>query len=184
MDAADDQRLLLAGSSVPVTEAIVCAYAHTRPCVVFAEVVPDSHRSTGGCHWTLEERNRAAFAGGDPALHRGAEMTAQAPATGRRWTVAMDRLGPADASSVGGKAANLGELVRAGSPCPYSLPRWRWPASAPNSRTVDDAADTSFAGIHESYTDVVGDDALIDAGSCIRLLRSTRKPGSVRMFAR
>ncbi len=28
---------------------------------------------------------------------------------------------------------------------------------------AEDAADTSFAGIHESYTDVVGDEALIDA---------------------
>ena len=55
-------------------------------------------------------------------------MTAQpAPDTRPRWTASIDRLGPADARSVGGKAANLGELSRAGFPVP---PAFAIPAQA------------------------------------------------------
>lgn len=48
VDASDDEVLLLAGSSVPVTDAIICAYAQSRPCVVFAEVLHDADESTDG----------------------------------------------------------------------------------------------------------------------------------------
>lgn len=156
-------------------------------------------------------------------------MTAQpAPDTRPRWTASIDRLGPADARSVGGKAANLGELSRAGFPVPpaFAIPAQAYleaadaagiraelvernaaarskndavlaresrelqdlvrgvalpddmraqicgayadlgsdvPVAVRSSAPAEDAADTSFAGIHESYTDVVGDEALIDA---------------------
>lgn len=156
-------------------------------------------------------------------------MTAQpAPDTRPRWTASIDRLGPADARSVGGKAANLGELSRAGFPVPpaFAIPAQAYleavdaagiraelvernaaarskndavlaresrelqdlvrgvalpddmraqicgayadlgsdvPVAVRSSAPAEDAADTSFAGIHESYTDVAGDEALIDA---------------------
>ncbi|PTR32264.1 phosphoenolpyruvate synthase [Rhodococcus sp. OK519] len=155
-------------------------------------------------------------------------MTAQSAPAGQRWTASIDHLGPTDAPSVGGKAANLGELARAGFPVPpafaiaenayiaamdaagiraeladrgaacrtaedadldsesqslqdlvrrVNLPddmraeicrayRGLGPdvsVAVRSSAPAEDAADTSFAGIHESYTDVVGDDALIDA---------------------
>lgn len=156
-------------------------------------------------------------------------MTTRSGSSGPRWTLSVAELGPADAPSVGGKAANLGELSRAEFPVP---PAFAIPASAylaaidaagvraeladrgaaatrsgddadltrvsmelqrlvreltlptdmctaihrayrelgadtavavRSSAPAEDAADTSFAGIHESYTDVVGDDALVDA---------------------
>ncbi|MCA1004104.1 phosphoenolpyruvate synthase [Rhodococcus hoagii] len=155
-------------------------------------------------------------------------MTAQSAPTGQRWTASIDQLGATDAPSVGGKAANLGELARAGFPVPpafaiaesaylaamdaagirteladrgaasrtaddavldsesrslqdlvrgVNLPDGMRteicrayrdlgpdvPVAVRSSAPAEDAADTSFAGIHESYTDVVGDDALIDA---------------------
>ncbi|RDI23224.1 phosphoenolpyruvate synthase [Rhodococcus sp. AG1013] len=155
-------------------------------------------------------------------------MTAQPARTQQRWTASIDRLGLADAPSVGGKAANLGELTRNHFPVPpgFAVPEYAYLAAMDAagiradlaargvaSRTADDAritraaeelqrlvrdvvlpenmqdqiqrayrdlgddvsvavrssapaedaADTSFAGIHESYTDVVGVDALIDA---------------------
>ncbi|HMT49106.1 phosphoenolpyruvate synthase [Dietzia sp. UBA5065] len=37
------------------------------------------------------------------------------------------------------------------------------PVAVRSSAPAEDAGDTSFAGIHESYTDVIGSDALIDA---------------------
>ncbi|PAY23373.1 phosphoenolpyruvate synthase [Dietzia natronolimnaea] len=37
------------------------------------------------------------------------------------------------------------------------------PVAVRSSAPAEDAGDTSFAGIHESYTDVVGEDALLDA---------------------
>ena len=37
------------------------------------------------------------------------------------------------------------------------------PVAVRSSAPAEDAGDTSFAGIHESYTDVVGDDALLEA---------------------
>ncbi|WP_433604163.1 phosphoenolpyruvate synthase [Prescottella agglutinans] len=155
-------------------------------------------------------------------------MTAQSSPTGQRWTASIDRLGAADAPSVGGKAANLGELTRGNFPVPpaFAIPEQAYlaamdaagvrgelatrgaacrgaddatltresrelqalvrgvtlpdemrteicrayddlgadvPVAVRSSAPAEDAADTSFAGIHESYTDVVGDDALIDA---------------------
>ncbi|MCL2535004.1 MAG: PEP-utilizing enzyme, partial [Nocardiaceae bacterium] len=155
-------------------------------------------------------------------------MTAQSSPAGQRWIRPIDDLGPADAPSVGGKAANLGELTRAQFPVPpaFAIPEEAYlaamdaagirtelstrgaatrgaddadlaresgklqalvravnlpdamrveicrayddlgddvPVAVRSSAPAEDAADTSFAGIHESYTDVVGDDALIDA---------------------
>ncbi|RVW04220.1 phosphoenolpyruvate synthase [Rhodococcus xishaensis] len=155
-------------------------------------------------------------------------MAAESAPTGQRWTTSIDHLGPADAPSVGGKAANLGELAGARFPVPpafavseraylaamdaagirkdladrgaacrsaddtlltresralqtlvreVTLPddlraqicrAYRdlgpdVPVAVRSSAPAEDAADTSFAGIHESYTDVVGEDALIDA---------------------
>ncbi|WP_068269412.1 phosphoenolpyruvate synthase [Aldersonia kunmingensis] len=143
------------------------------------------------------------------------------------WVLPIDVVGLADAPSVGGKAANLGELSRGGFPVPggfvvtkegyldavdkagvrdelrsRALPpsggdsALTDAASELRSRILDvpvpdslrqeiadayhhlgagvrvavrssapaeDAADTSFAGIHDSFTDVGGVDELIDA---------------------
>lgn len=155
-------------------------------------------------------------------------MTARSATTGQRWTASIDQLGPDDAPTVGGKAANLGELSRARFPVPpaFAVPAQAYlaaidaagirkelaergaacrsvdetvltresgelqalvrgltlpddmrtqicrsyrdlgpdvPVAVRSSAPAEDAADTSFAGIHESYTDVVGEDAVIDA---------------------
>ncbi|WP_031937970.1 phosphoenolpyruvate synthase [Prescottella defluvii] len=156
-------------------------------------------------------------------------MTTQSGPVGQPWTASIDDLGSADAPSVGGKAANLGELVRAGFPVPpaFAITERAYlaamdaagvrteladrgatlrrtiddadltraseelqglvrgvrlpddmrseiarayrdlgpdvPVAVRSSAPAEDAADTSFAGIHESYTDVVGDEALVDA---------------------
>ncbi len=148
--------------------------------------------------------------------------------TNRTWVRDLDHLGLRDSPSVGGKGANLGELIRGGFPVPggfvvtkeaylhavdaagvrqqlaaRSLP----PAGVTeagllsiadelravvrgvpvpgdvrdqieaayhrlgddlrvavrSSAPAEDAADTSFAGIHDSFTDIKGGDALIDA---------------------
>lgn len=42
MDAPDAQIFLLAGSSVPVTDAIAYAYARCRPCVRLSDALPDA----------------------------------------------------------------------------------------------------------------------------------------------
>ncbi|QBJ94621.1 phosphoenolpyruvate synthase [Rhodococcus sp. ABRD24] len=155
-------------------------------------------------------------------------MTAQPAPTPSRWVAPLERLGPADAPSVGGKAANLGELTRGKFPVPpgFAIDEQAYKdamdaagvrselarrGAAPrspddsdltreadelqavvrgvtlpdemqaqirgayrdlgnevsvavrSSAPAEDAADTSFAGIHESFTDVTGADALIDA---------------------
>ncbi len=156
-------------------------------------------------------------------------MNVQQAVVEHRWVKPIDQLGLADAPSVGGKAANLGELTRARYPVPpgfavtaegyleamekagvrdtlrdHALP----PAGADDSvltaasqqlratvlgvlmpaalraeilgsyrefgagsprlavrssAPAEDAADTSFAGIHDSFIGVSGDDALIEA---------------------
>ncbi|PTR32263.1 hypothetical protein C8K36_1011315 [Rhodococcus sp. OK519] len=48
VDARDDEAHLLAGSSVPVTDAITCAYAQRRQRVVCAEALYDHDESTDG----------------------------------------------------------------------------------------------------------------------------------------
>ncbi|MGW0041946.1 phosphoenolpyruvate synthase [Rhodococcus sp. NPDC003348] len=145
-----------------------------------------------------------------------------------RWVRPIDRIGLPDTPSVGGKAANLGELTHAGFPVPAgfvltkdayldtmaeagvrdTLRARSVPAAgtgedeltaaarelralalgAPvpdelrarivsayhdlgdavrvavrSSAPGEDAADTSFAGIHDSFTNVVGADALVEA---------------------
>ncbi|WP_370179493.1 phosphoenolpyruvate synthase [Rhodococcus wratislaviensis] len=156
-------------------------------------------------------------------------MNVQQAVVEHRWVKPIDQLGLSDAPSVGGKAANLGELTRARYPVPpgfavtaegylqamdeagvrdtlreHGLP----PAGADDtalteasqqlratvlaapvsaalraeilgayrelgdgsprvavrsSAPAEDAADTSFAGIHDSFIGVSGDDALIEA---------------------
>lgn len=136
----------------------------------------------------------------------------------RRWVVPIDAVGPEDAPTVGGKAANLGELRRSNFPVPPGfvittcgyldameasglrddlksgeLPSTRsaeeavtaslvpkalqeqiidaYRALGPSGTRVavrssapaEDASDTSYAGIHESFTNVAGDEGLIDA---------------------
>lgn len=155
-------------------------------------------------------------------------MTLQSTATGHRWVTPIDQIGLEDAASVGGKAANLGELTRSGFPVPpgfavaaqayldamaaagirEELHARRVPepgtddaaltraaqelralvrgvpipeplrteivcayrdlgdsvaVAVRSSAPAEDAADTSFAGIHESFTDVVGEAALLEA---------------------
>ncbi|BCF86495.1 phosphoenolpyruvate synthase (plasmid) [Rhodococcus qingshengii] len=136
----------------------------------------------------------------------------------RRWVEPIDAVGPEDAPTVGGKAANLGELRRSNFPVPPGfvittcgyldameasglrvdlksgeLPSTRsaedavaasvvpkalqeqiidaYRALGPSGTRVavrssapaEDASDTSYAGIHESFTNVAGDEGLIDA---------------------
>src|SRR5574340_762980 len=155
-------------------------------------------------------------------------MTLHETATTHRWVTPIDQIHLEDAASVGGKAANLGELTRARFPVPpgfavaahayldamaaagireelrarrvpepgtddatltrsarelrslvrgVSIPEpicteivgaYRdlgdaVPVAVRSSAPAEDAADTSFAGIHESFTDVVGEDALLQA---------------------
>ncbi|MFC9555269.1 phosphoenolpyruvate synthase [Rhodococcus sp. NPDC056960] len=168
-------------------------------------------------------------------------MNVQHAAVEHRWVEPIDQLRLSDAPSVGGKAANLGELTHAlypvppgfavtaegyleamdeagvrdslrehglppagaddkaltaasrdlrstvlGVPMPAALreailgayrelgagdPRVAVRSSAP----AEDAADTSFAGIHDSFVGVSGDDALIEAiGKCWASLWSER----------
>ncbi|MFZ2526458.1 MAG: phosphoenolpyruvate synthase [Rhodococcus sp. (in: high G+C Gram-positive bacteria)] len=158
----------------------------------------------------------------------------------RRWVRPIDEVGPADAPTVGGKSANLGELTRAGFPVPAAFAltidayldaldanalreRLRHesapgedvpeqvllreseelaalvtgatvpgdlradivaayarlgsdvPVAVRSSAPAEDAADTSFAGIHESYTNVIGADAVVRAvQSCWASLWSPR----------
>nr|WP_271210191.1 phosphoenolpyruvate synthase [Rhodococcus wratislaviensis]GLK35291.1 phosphoenolpyruvate synthase [Rhodococcus wratislaviensis] len=168
-------------------------------------------------------------------------MNVQQTVVEHRWVKPIDQLGLADAPSVGGKAANLGELTRARYPVPpgfavtadgylgamdeagvrdtlreHGLPKAgtddntltaashelrstvlgapmpaalraeilaayrELGAGAPrvavrSSAPAEDAADTSFAGIHDSFVGVSGDDALIEAiGKCWASLWSER----------
>ncbi len=146
----------------------------------------------------------------------------------QQWVRSLEELGLRDAPTVGGKGANLGELIRGGFPVPggfvvtkqaylaamdaaglrEELAAAAWPpdgmtehelleradqlrarvAAAPvpediaasiveaygrlgddrrvavrSSAPSEDAADTSFAGIHDSFTDIEGGDHLIEA---------------------
>jgi pyruvate, water dikinase len=75
-----------------------------------------------------------------------------------------------DAESVGGKAANLGELVRAGFPVPPVREAY---AALPDdagggalvavrsSAVGEDGADSSFAGVNSTFTNVRGVDELL-----------------------
>ncbi|MCJ0903340.1 phosphoenolpyruvate synthase [Rhodococcus sp. ARC_M6] len=144
--------------------------------------------------------------------------TATHPVAAYRWVVPIDAVGPDDAPTIGGKAANLGELIRSKFPVPPAfvintagyldamdasglretlkkgpLPRTDSTEDAVcaavvpdamraeiidayrelgpsttrvavrSSAPAEDAADTSYAGIHESFTNVSGDENLIDA---------------------
>jgi pyruvate,water dikinase len=145
-------------------------------------------------------------------------MNTSRSVTTHRWVVPIDAVGPDDAPTVGGKAANLGELMRSKFPVPPAfvintagyldameasglreplktgpLPhvdstkdaicsaivpdamreeiidayRELGPSTTRvavrSSAPAEDAADTSYAGIHESFTNVSGDRNLIYA---------------------
>ncbi|KJF22652.1 phosphoenolpyruvate synthase [Rhodococcus sp. AD45-ID] len=140
------------------------------------------------------------------------------PVATHRWVVPIDAVGPGDAPTIGGKAANLGELMRSKFPVPPAfvintagyldtieasgfrellktgplphvdstkdaicsavLPdamraeiidayRVLGPSTTRvavrSSAPAEDAADTSYAGIHDSFTNVSGDRNLIHA---------------------
>ncbi len=142
------------------------------------------------------------------------------------WVIELDRLGKDDVAVVGGKGANLGEMLRAGFPVPpgfvvtaqaylhamdeggvraeltglassvdstnpdalasaaTQLQRWvieagvgdrlrseilaayerldDGPVAVRSSATSEDAADTSFAGMNETFTNVSGPEELVD----------------------
>lgn len=108
----------------------------------------------------------------------------------------LDELGGADVALAGGKAANLGELVRGGFPVPPGFVITTGVKHAPeldeaiaaayrelgaprvavrSSATAEDLPGASFAGQHETYLDVEGEAALLDAvGRCMESLRSDR----------
>ena len=151
-------------------------------------------------------------------LGSGELMNTSRSVTARRWVVPVDAVGPDDAPTVGGKAANLGELMRSKFPVPPAFvintagyldameasrlretlkAGPRPPADSAedavrssiipdamraeiidayrelgpsatrvavrSSAPAEDAADTSYAGIHESFTNVSGDANVIDA---------------------
>jgi rifampicin phosphotransferase len=96
-----------------------------------------------------------------------------------RNTVPLAELTRDDAAQAGGKAANLGELVRAGFPVPDGFAIIGEPNEAAvrsaaehlgdvllavrSSAVAEDLADASFAGQYETVLDVRGPDALLRA---------------------
>src|SRR5918912_1029727 len=91
--------------------------------------------------------------------------------------LSLDAIGASDLERVGGKAANLGELMRAGFPVPDGFVltteayRQAAQAAAVDSSDPADAADRlrsapvpeSFAGQQDTYLNVSGEAALLDA---------------------
>src|SRR5881409_3049698 len=95
---------------------------------------------------------------------------------GPRTIIRLGELTRADRDRVGSKAANLGELLRAGFPVPdgvvvpedgdpdpNEIPRLLGdgPLAVRSSAIAEDLAEASFAGQYETVLDVRGSDALL-----------------------
>mgnify|MGYP001793366288 CR=1 FL=1 len=95
-----------------------------------------------------------------------------------RAVLPLDQVGRADAGQVGGKAANLGELKRAGLPVPDGFVLIRepgrelaaalsalgpGPVAVRSSGVAEDLEDASFAGHYDSVLNVSGLDPVLQA---------------------
>jgi pyruvate, water dikinase len=109
---------------------------------------------------------------------------------------ALDEVGAADVVLAGGKAANLGELIRAGFRVPGGFvvtagaeltpelaeeirAAYRALGSPPvavrSSATAEDSAEASFAGQHDTLLSVRGEEAVVDAvAHCLRSIWTER----------
>src|SRR6266511_4207219 len=110
-------------------------------------------------------------------------------------TVPLAELTRDDVALAGGKAANLGELVRVGFPVPDGFAIIGEPDEAAvrsaaerlgdvpvavrSSAVAEDLADASFAGQYETVLGVQGPDALLDA---IRRVRASAAAGRVQHY--
>lgn len=120
-----------------------------------------------------------------------------------RYVRPLEQVGAGDVALVGGKGANLGELVRAGLAVPggfvvttaahaaaaggevpddvaAEVARAYAALGSPlvavrSSATAEDSRDASFAGQHETYLDVRGPEAVVEAiGRCWASLNTER----------
>ncbi|MPZ73357.1 MAG: hypothetical protein GEU74_09020 [Nitriliruptorales bacterium] len=109
-------------------------------------------------------------------------------------TVSLDRLRQGDASRMGAKAANLGELIHAGFDVPEGFvgtgecddelieAARRWgdvPLAVRSSSAAEDLPDASFAGQYESVLDVRGPD---DLAAALRRVRASVTTERVRHY--
>ena len=111
-------------------------------------------------------------------------------ATGSGSIIPLAEVGAADAQRVGGKAANLGELKRAGFPVPdgfvvFSEPGpdlaeavqriGGWPVAVRSSALAEDLAEASFAGQYDTILNISGLEQLNQAiAGCRESARNTR----------
>jgi phosphohistidine swiveling domain-containing protein len=118
-------------------------------------------------------------------------MSAASPA---RTVVPLTEINAADRERVGSKAANLGELLRAGFPVPDGVVVLDGadldpnnilrvlgdvPVAVRSSAVAEDLADTSFAGQYETVLDVRGPAALLQA---IRHVRASAASARAQLY--